>query len=94
MKCQGKISIGGIVFMSVKGMNLQDYFLNQVRKENVHVTIYLVNGFQLKGLVAGFDNFTVIIETEGKQQLVYKHAISTIAPGDKTKIMTAEPERK
>ena len=80
MKCQGKISIGGIVFMSVKGMNLQDYFLNQVRKENVHVTIYLVNGFQLKGLVAGFDNFTVIIENEGKQQLVYKHAISTITP--------------
>ena len=80
--------------MSVKGMNLQDYFLNQVRKENVHVTIYLVNGFQLKGLVAGFDNFTVIIENEGKQQLVYKHAISTIAPVASIQIMVAEKAEK
>ncbi|KJS81705.1 MAG: RNA-binding protein Hfq [Peptococcaceae bacterium BICA1-8] len=61
-------------------MNLQDAFLNQVRKENVPVTIFLVNGFQLKGSVKGFDNFTVILEVEGKQQMVYKHAISTIAP--------------
>lgn len=61
-------------------INLQDSFLNQVRKENVPVTIYLVNGFQLKGLVKGFDNFTVILDIEGKQQMVYKHAISTIAP--------------
>ncbi|MPM75585.1 RNA-binding protein Hfq [bioreactor metagenome] len=51
-----------------------------VRKENMGVAIYLVNGFQIRGLVRGFDNFTVIIEAEGKQQLVYKHAISTIAP--------------
>lgn len=77
-----------------KPLNLQDTFLNKVRKENLVVTVFLVNGFQIRGTVCGFDNFTVIIETEGKQQLVYKHAISTIAPGDKTKIMTAEPERK
>ena len=63
-----------------KNVNLQDVFLNQVRKERVAVTIYLVNGFQLKGLVKGFDNFTVIVEIEGKYQLVYKHAISTVAP--------------
>ncbi len=63
-----------------KGINLQDAFLNVVRKENMGVAIYLVNGFQIRGLVRGFDNFTVIIEAEGKQQLVYKHAISTIAP--------------
>lgn len=63
-----------------KGINLQDAFLNVVRKENAAVAIYLVNGFQIRGLVRGFDNFTVIIEAEGKQQLVYKHAISTIAP--------------
>lgn len=56
-------------------MNLQDSFLNHVRKENLGVIIYLVNGFQIRGLVRGFDNFTVIIENEGKQQLVYKHAI-------------------
>ena len=63
-----------------KGINLQDAFLNVDRKENMGVAIYLVNGFQIRGLVRGFDNFTVIIEAEGKQQLVYKHAISTIAP--------------
>jgi len=61
-------------------INLQDVFLNQVRKEHVGVTIYLTNGFQLKGLVKGFDNFTVVLDTDGKQQLVYKHAISTISP--------------
>jgi host factor-I protein len=59
---------------------LQDVFLNQVRKEHLPVTIYLTNGFQLKGLVKGFDNFTVILDTDGRQQLVYKHAISTISP--------------
>lgn len=66
--------------MTKPQINLQDAFLNQVRKENIQVTIYLVNGFQLKGLVRGFDNFTVILEFEGKQQMVYKHAISTITP--------------
>jgi host factor-I protein len=66
--------------MTTKVINLQDSFLNQVRKENVPVIIYLVNGFQLRGAVRGFDNFTVIIENDGKQQLVYKHAISTITP--------------
>jgi len=61
-------------------INLQDSYLNQVRKESVPVTIYLVNGVQLKGLVRGFDNFTVILDNEGRQSLLYKHAISTIAP--------------
>ena len=66
--------------MTKTQINLQDAFLNQVRKENIPVTIYLVNGFQLKGSVRGFDNFTVILEFDGKQQMVYKHAISTITP--------------
>lgn len=66
--------------MNKPNINLQDVFLNQVRKEHIPVTVYLTNGFQLKGLVKGFDNFTVVIETDGKQQLVYKHAISTISP--------------
>ena len=66
--------------MTKNQFNLQDAFLNQVRKDKVMVTIFLVNGFQLKGLVRGFDNFTVIVELEGRQQLVYKHAISTVAP--------------
>ena len=74
------IEMGVIAFMSKGQINLQDAFLNQVRKDKVPVTIYLVNGFQIKGLVKGFDNFTVVVELEQKQQLVYKHAISTVAP--------------
>ncbi len=66
--------------MTKNGLNLQDAFLNQIRKEKVPVTIYLMNGFQIKGVVKGFDNFTAIIEQEGRQQMVYKHAISTVAP--------------
>ena len=66
--------------MAAKAINLQDSFLNQVRKENVAVSIHLVNGFQLKGNVKGFDNFTIILDSMGKQQLVYKHAVSTITP--------------
>ena len=66
--------------MSKSQVNLQDLFLNLVRKEKVPVTIFLVNGFQIKGSVKGFDNFTVVVEQDGKQQLVYKHAISTVAP--------------
>jgi host factor-I protein len=66
--------------MNKSPINLQDVFLNQIRKDNIPVTIYLVNGFQLKGLVKGFDNFTVVLDYEGKQQMVYKHAISTIMP--------------
>ena len=60
--------------------NLQDNFLNQVRKDNVPIIVYLVNGFQLKGIVKGFDSFTVVLDSEGKQQMIYKHAISTIVP--------------
>ncbi|MDD2212163.1 MAG: RNA chaperone Hfq [Clostridia bacterium] len=66
--------------MNKSQINLQDAFLNQIRKNNVPVTIFLINGFQLKGNVKGFDNFTVVLEIEGKQQMVYKHAISTISP--------------
>lgn len=66
--------------MTKQQINLQDFFLNQVRKEGAPVTIYLVNGFQLKGNVRGFDNFTVILDVDGKQQMVYKHAISTVMP--------------
>ncbi|GAE89955.1 RNA-binding protein Hfq [Acetivibrio straminisolvens JCM 21531] len=66
--------------MNKNNINLQDVFLNQVRKEHIPVTIYLTNGFQLKGTVKGFDNFTVVLDSEGRQQLIYKHAISTISP--------------
>ena len=60
--------------------NLQDIFLNNARKERIPVTIFLVNGVQLKGIVKGFDSFTVVLDSDGKQQLVYKHAISTVSP--------------
>jgi len=70
-----------------KIINLQDVFLNQVRKDRTMVTIYLTNGFQFKGLVKGFDNFTVILESDGKQDLVYKHAISTIIPARPVSIL-------
>jgi len=63
-----------------KVMNLQDVFLNQCRKERISVTIFLTNGFQFKGMVRGFDSYVVILDSEGKQQLVYKHAISTVVP--------------
>jgi len=75
-------------------INLQDVFLNQVRKEHVAVTIYLTNGFQLKGMVKGFDNFTVILEAEGKQQMVYKHAISTISPIKAINILISNDNNK
>lgn len=61
-------------------INLQDAFLNQIRKEGIQTTVYLMNGFQLKGTVKGFDNFTVVLESDGKQMLIYKHAVSTITP--------------
>lgn len=62
------------------GFNLQDLFLNQVRKEKTQVTIYLTNGYQFKGKVVSFDSFTIMMNSEGKQMLVYKHAVSTITP--------------
>lgn len=66
--------------MNKQSNNLQDIFLNNARKNKILVSIYLVNGFQLKGTVKGFDNFTVILDCEGKQMLVYKHSITTITP--------------
>jgi host factor-I protein len=64
-----------------KSINLQDMFLNQVRKEGVQVTIYLMGGVQLRGAVRGFDAFTVMLDSPGKPtQLVYKHAITSVVP--------------
>ena len=60
--------------------NLQDFMLNEVRKEHIHVTLFLMNGFQMKGVITGFDNFVVMLVSEGKQQMIYKHAISTLVP--------------
>lgn len=63
-----------------KQQNLQDYFLNQARRERTPVTVFLMNGFQLRGIIRGFDAFVVIVDSEGKQQMIYKHAISTVVP--------------
>ncbi|MGN7470485.1 RNA chaperone Hfq [Brevibacillus sp. SAFN-007a] len=71
-------------------INIQDTFLNHLRKENVAVTIFLVNGYQLRGYIKAFDNFTIVIDSEGKQQLVYKHAISTFTPQRPVSLMSQE----
>ena len=63
-----------------KTAGLQDLFLNKARREKVSVTVFLTNGFQLRGTVVGFDCFTVVLMSDSKQQLIYKHAISTIIP--------------
>lgn len=73
-------------------INLQDNILNEVRKKKIPVTIFLMNGYQLTGLVIGFDNFTVILKNEGKEQMVYKHAISTIIPQETIKDIFYEKE--
>lgn len=63
-----------------KNVNLQDFFLNYARKEKIALTIFLINGFQLKGIVRGFDSYAILFESDGKINMVYKHAISTIQP--------------
>ncbi|KXH80060.1 RNA chaperone Hfq [Sporosarcina sp. HYO08] len=60
--------------------NMQEVFLNSLRKNNTFVTVFLLNGFQLKGLIKSYDNYTVLLECDGKQHLIYKHAISTYVP--------------
>ena len=60
--------------------NLQDMFLLRARRDNVPVTLFLMNGFQMRGVITGFDAFVVTLDSDGRQQVVYKHAISTIAP--------------
>lgn len=61
-------------------LNLQDIFLNQVRKDHISITVFLISGYQIKGYVKGFDNYTIVLDSDGKQQMIYKHAISTIIP--------------
>ena len=63
-----------------EAMNLQEAILKECRKDHVPVTLFLMNGFQLRGIITGFDSFVVVLVTDGKQQMIYKHAISTLAP--------------
>ena len=71
-----------------KTQNLQDAFLNKLRKDRVALTVFLMNGFQMHGVVRAFDGYTVVLEVEGRQQLIYKHAISTIIPPKPIEIPT------
>ena len=73
-----------------KQQNLQDTFLNAVRKSKTPLTIFLVNGVKLQGVVSWFDNFCVLLRRDGHSQLVYKHAISTIMPGQPMQMFESE----
>ena len=70
-------------------INLQEAILKEVCREKIPVTLFLMNGFQLRGTVAGYDNFVVVLVSDGKQQMIYKHAISTLAPIKPLKAVTA-----
>ena len=76
--------------MSEKKQNLQDVFLNTVRKNKTPLTMFLVNGVKLQGVVTWFDNFCVLLRRDGQVQLVYKHAISTIAPSEPVQLHDPE----
>jgi host factor-I protein len=65
-----------------KTQNIQDTLLNRIRRDRQSVVFFLMNGFQLRGVVRSFDNFVVILDSDGKQQMIYKHAISTIVPSE------------
>ena len=72
-------------------INLQEAILKEVRREKVPVTLFLMNGFQLRGTITGYDNFVVVLVSDGKQQMIYKHAISTLAPMKTLKAATPNP---
>jgi len=76
--------------MAEKNNNLQDVFLNTVRKDKAPVTMYLTNGVKLKGVITWFDNFSVLLRRDGQSQLVYKHAISTVLPSSPVSLFTQE----
>ncbi len=76
--------------MSEKSQNLQDKFLNKLRKEKMSVTVFLVNGVKLQGIITWFDNFSMLLRRESHSQLIYKHAISTIMPSAPLRLQEEE----
>ena len=74
-------------------INLQDGFLNVVRQQAQVITVILMNGYQMRGIIRGFDSFIVILESDGRQQMVYKHAISTMIPSQRVEFYTRREER-
>ena len=77
-----------------KSQNVQDVFLNHVRKGKTPVTVFLVNGVKLQGIITWFDNFSVLLRRDGHTQLVYKHAISTVMPGAPIQLFDASAPRE
>lgn len=73
-----------------KKINLQDLFLLRARQDRVPVTVFLMNGFQMRGIITGYDLFVVVLDSDGRQQVIYKHAISTIAPIRTVELREAE----
>ena len=73
--------------MSEKSQNMQDVFLNNCRKDRKPVTVYLVNGVKLQGMITGFDNFSVVLRRNQQSQLVYKHSIATVVPTGAVSLM-------
>lgn len=71
--------------------NYQDQFLNQARRERTPLTVFLVNGFQMRGVITGFDAFVIVLLSEGRQQMIYKHAVSTITPSIPLRLNQEEP---
>lgn len=80
--------------MAEKFQNVQDVFLNKIRKEKMSVTVFLVNGVKLQGVVTWFDNFCLLLRRESHIQLVYKHAISTIMPGGPLNLYDGDDDKK
>ncbi|MBT4710496.1 MAG: RNA chaperone Hfq [Alphaproteobacteria bacterium] len=78
--------------MADKAQNLQDVFLNNVRKLKIPVTVFLVNGVKLQGIITWFDNFSLLLRRDGHSQLVYKHAISTVMPAQAIQLFEGEGE--
>ena len=78
--------------MSERSPNIQDVFLNHLRKQKMSITVYLVNGVKLQGVVGAFDNFSLLLRRDGHSQLVYKHAISTIMPAGPIHLYEGEAE--
>lgn len=77
-----------------KTSNLQEVFLNYGRKERVPMTVFLTNGFQMRGTIKAYDNFTLVLDADGREQLIYKHAISTIIPARPVPLMRTDAERE
>ena len=73
-----------------KKVNLQDLFLLRAREDRLNVTVFLMNGFQMRGIITGYDPFVVVLDTDGKQQVIYKHAISPIVPIRPVELWEAE----